>query len=100
MLSYFSHVQFFAILWTVALQASLSMAFSRQEYWSELPCPAPRDLPDPGIQLRFLCILQIDSLCTEPPGRPNKENEYLKYIHQAVLHRQQLATGYQSNFKY
>ena len=34
MLSHFSHVQLFAILWTVALQASLSMGFSRQEYWS------------------------------------------------------------------
>ena len=34
MLSHFSHVQLFATLWTVALQASLSMAFSRQEYWS------------------------------------------------------------------
>ena len=35
---------------TVALQAPLSMGFSRQEYWSELPCPPPGHLPDPGIK--------------------------------------------------
>ena len=39
-----------AILWTVALQAPLSMGFSRQEYWSGLPCPPPGDLPDPGME--------------------------------------------------
>ena len=33
---------------TVARQASLSMGFSRQEYWSGWPCPPPGDLPDPG----------------------------------------------------
>ena len=36
-----SHVQLFAILWTVDYQAPLSMGFSRQEYWSELPFPSP-----------------------------------------------------------
>ena len=40
----------FATLWTVACQASLSMGFSRQEYWSGLPFPPPGDLPDPGIK--------------------------------------------------
>ena len=35
---------------TVAYQAPLSMGFSRQEYWSELPFPSPRDLLDPGIE--------------------------------------------------
>ena len=38
--------------WTVACQASLSMEFSRQEYWSGLPCPPPGDLPNPGIKHR------------------------------------------------
>ena len=47
-----SHVRLFAIPWTVAYQASLSMGFSRQEYWSELPFPSPGDLPDPGIKPR------------------------------------------------
>ena len=45
-----SRVQLFAIPWTLAFQASLSMEFSSQEYWSELPCPSPGDLPDPGIK--------------------------------------------------
>ena len=45
-----SHVQLFATLWTVGHQGPLSMAFSRPEYWSGLPCPPPGDLPDPGIK--------------------------------------------------
>ena len=40
----------FAIPWTVAHQAPLSMGFPRQEYWSGLPFPPPGDLPDPGIK--------------------------------------------------
>ena len=36
--------------WTVALQAPLSMEFSRQEYWSGLLFPPPGDLPNPGIE--------------------------------------------------
>ena len=36
--------------WTVVHQAPLSMGFSRQEHWSELPCPSPGDLPHPGIK--------------------------------------------------
>ena len=36
--------------WTVAHQASLSIGFSRQEYWRGLPCPSPDDLPTPGIE--------------------------------------------------
>ena len=36
--------------WTVAHQAPRSMGFSRQEYWSGLPCPPPGDLPDPGMK--------------------------------------------------
>ena len=46
----FSCVQLFVTLWTVAHKAPLSMGFSRQEYWSGLPCPPPADLPDPGIE--------------------------------------------------
>ena len=45
-----SHVQFFAVPWTVVHQAPLSMELSRQEYWSGLPFPPPWDLPDPGIK--------------------------------------------------
>ena len=38
------------MLWTVAHQAPLSMEFSRQEYWSGLPCPPPEDLPNPETE--------------------------------------------------
>ena len=40
--------------WTVASQDPLSVEFSRQEYWSVLPCPPPRDLPNPGW---ILCLM-------------------------------------------
>ena len=46
----FSHVWLFAIPWTIACQAPLSMGFSRQEYWSGLPCLPPGGLPNPGIE--------------------------------------------------
>ena len=50
----------------IARQApSLSMRFSRQEYWSGLPFSSPGDLPDPGIKLRS-ATLQADSLPSEP----------------------------------
>ena len=67
-LSRFSHVQLFATPWTIALQALLSMGFSRQEYWSGLPFPSPEDLPDPGIEPRSP-VLQADSLPSELQGR-------------------------------
>ena len=50
-------------------QATLSMGFPRQEYWSGLPFLSPGDLPYPGIEPRFPA-LQADSLPTEPPGKP------------------------------
>ena len=43
--------------------------FSRQEYWSGLPCPPPGDLPNPGIKPRSP-TLPVDSLPSEPPGKP------------------------------
>ena len=49
MLSCLSCVWLFTTLWTVAHQAPLSMGFSRQEYWTGLPCPPPEDLPNPGV---------------------------------------------------
>ena len=51
--------------WTVAHQVSLSVEFSRQEYWSGLPFHFPGDLPDPGIESASP-ILQADSLPPEP----------------------------------
>ena len=49
-LSHFNCVQLFETLWTVACQAPPPLGFSRQEYWSGLPCPPPGDLPDSGIE--------------------------------------------------
>ena len=54
-----------------SLQAPLSMEFSRQEYWSELPFPSPGDLPNPGIEPQSL-TLQADSLPSEPPGKSQR----------------------------
>ena len=48
-----SRVRLFATPWTVAYQASPSMGFSRQEYWSGLPSPSPGDFPKPGIEPRY-----------------------------------------------
>ena len=50
MLSLFRRVQLFATPRTAARQTSLSVGFSRPEYWSGLPFPPPGDLPDPGIK--------------------------------------------------
>ena len=55
--------------WAAASQASLSMRFSRHEYWSGLPFPSPGDLPDPGIDATSPA-LQADSLPTELWGKP------------------------------
>ena len=69
MLSRFSRVWLGVTLWNVACQAPLSMGFSRQEYWSELPSSSPGDLPDPGIELRSPA-LQADYLLSEPQSAP------------------------------
>ena len=68
-LSCFSCVQFCVTLWNIAWQASLSMGFSRQEYWSGLPCPPPGDLPDPRMEPTSPA-LQAESLPLAPPGKP------------------------------
>ena len=53
---------------TIACQASLSMEFSRQEYWSGLPFPSPEPLPNPGIE-PWSPASQADSLPFELQGR-------------------------------
>ena len=55
-LSRLSRVQLFATLWTVALPVPLAMGFSRQEYWSGLPCPPPGDLLKPGMEPTSLTL--------------------------------------------
>ena len=58
--------------WTIVHQVLCPLGFSRQEYWSGLPCPPPGDLPNPGIEPRSP-ELQADSLLSEPPGNPVKQ---------------------------
>jgi len=55
--------------WTVGYKAPQCMGFSRQECWSGLPFPSPRDLHDPGIEAGSP-TLQADALPSEPPGKP------------------------------
>ena len=68
LLSRFSHVRLCAILWTIAQQAPLSMGFSKQEYWSELPVPSPGDPLNLGTAPASLCLLpwQVGSLPLVP----------------------------------
>ena len=67
-----SHVWLFATPWAVARQTPLSMGFSRQGCWSQLPCPPPVDLPHPGIELASLMspALAGKFLTTSAPGKP------------------------------
>ena len=64
-----SRVRLFATPWIVAYEASPSMGFSRQEYWSGLPFPSPGHLPDPEIEPRSPA-LEADTLTSDPPGKP------------------------------
>ena len=64
-----SCVRLFATPWTVAHQASLSMGFSGQEYWSGYPFSSQGDFPNPGIEPGSPA-LQADSLPSEPQGKP------------------------------
>ena len=63
-----SHAQLFVTPWLIAHQVSLSMEFSKQEYWSGLPFPTPGNLPNPGIKPGSLA-LEAGSLTSEPPGK-------------------------------
>ena len=80
-LSCFSHVRLFVTLWIVARQAPLSMGFSRQGYWSGLPCPLTQ-----GSNPHLFCFLHWQVIFTlEPRGKP----DYLIYfptISPACLH--------------
>ena len=68
--------------WTVACHASLSMEFSRQEYWTGLPCPTPGDVPDPGIKPVSLAspALAVDSLPLHHLGSPFQTFGLLKLV--------------------
>ena len=73
MLSCFSCVQLLATLWTVALQAPLSVGFSRQEYWSGLPCPPPGAFPAQALNAH-LCLLRWRAGSSP---RPSPQQSYL-----------------------
>ena len=66
----FSRVQFFVTPWTTAHQTPLSMEFSRQEYWSGLLFPSPKDLPNPVVNPSLLHFRQILYRLSHQ-GRPN-----------------------------
>ena len=65
-----SGVRLFAIPWIVAYQVPLSMGFSTQEYWSELPSPTPGDLLDLGIEPMSLALAS-GFFTAAPPGKPH-----------------------------
>ena len=80
----------FVTLWTVARQAPLSLGFSRQGYWSALPCPPPGHHPDPGIKATSLMFPALaGKFCTtRPPGKPlinavafKQMNDHERQIH-------------------
>ena len=68
---------YFAVSWTIARQAPLSMGFSRQEYWSGLSCSPPGDLPDSGIE-PMSPALEVISLPLSHQGSPNNNSYYFK----------------------
>ena len=86
-LNCFIHVWLFATLWTVTHQTPLSMGFSRQEYWSGLPCPPSGDLPYLGIKSGSLMTLlhwQVSPLPLAPPWGATSNNligRYYFYLH-------------------
>ena len=86
-LSCFSHVQPIATLWTIACQAPLSMGFSRQEYWSGLPCPPPEDLPNPWMEPTS--ALQADSFLLSYQGSPKidiSSVQLVQFSHSVLSH--------------
>ena len=79
-----SRVRLFATPWAVTYQAPPPMGFSRQEYWSGLPFPSPRELSNPGIEPGSPA-LEADALTSEPPGKPKKEQLILFYYFSSVI---------------
>ena len=71
-LNHFSHALLFAMLWTIACQAPLSMGSSRQESWRGFHAPFKRIFPTQGLNLCLLCLLhwQAGSLPLAPPRKP------------------------------
>ena len=72
----FSHAWLFVNLWAIAFQAPQSMEFSRQGYWSGLPCPPPGDLPNQGSNLSLLHLLHCRRIlyCWATEETPGNES--------------------------
>ena len=92
-----SRVRLLVTPWTVARQAPLSMEFSRQEHWSGLSFPTPRDLPDPGIK-PMSPALQVNSSLSETPGKyclllSRQSLELPPLFHLPVYSQDNLASG-------
>ena len=87
-----SSVQLFVTPWTVAYQASPSMGFSRQEYWSGLPFPSPGDLPDTGIEPRSP-TLQADALPSVTPKEPSVKEKTCQNFFSGLRLKNQATDG-------
>ena len=72
------------------LPGSLSMAFSRQEYWSGLPCPSPRDILEPRIKPCLLHLLhwQVGSLQKRHLLYPDNHDGVLTHLEPDILERE------------
>ena len=96
-LSHFSYIWFCVTLWTVVPQVPLSMGFSRQEYWSGLPCPSPGDLPNPEIKLWALYTSTIWKAHLSPYeilyGRPFLTTDLLVHPETHYLAQYRLVLG-------
>ena len=73
--------------------------FSRQEYWSGLPCPPPGDLPNPGTEPRFPA-LQADSLSSEPPGKPYHSKAPFNWLLYQIHGKLNMCHNVMEKFKY
>ena len=71
----------------IALQALLSMGFSKQEYWSGFSCPPPEDLPNPGIEPASLMspALAGGFFTTELPEKPLYGRETSKHSFSLII---------------
>ena len=78
-----SHVQLFAIPWTIAYQGPLSMGLSRQEYWSGLPFPSTEDLPNPGTEPGSPA-LQAEALPSETRGMRTVTNFQVPFLQDGI----------------
>ena len=83
----------FMTLWTLTLQAPLSMEFSRKEYWSRLPFSTPGDFPDPRIEPASLVSPDLAGrfFTTVPPGKSKNGVLHHKMINKS-LNVEQLKT--------